>query len=297
MLLFGPGFSALRSRSRARLTGIWLVTLALAFFGGSVTAAFAADTPPAPPDPVLTDPPPPTPSPDPTPAPDPVPTPDPTPPPSPAPSDGVQNPDSNLPPSDSTPGPASGRGSDGSSDSFLLQSSDSSGSAGDSASPAPSNANAVGHDHSGAGKDRLAAIPPSVDNFDSFSGSSGGADDLPTGGSKACATVTCSSGAAVLVAAAATSPTQIQQNAARERDSSRVKGLAKAMPPSPPGGVPGRSFGMPGGTGGGGAAFLLISMIAVLCASLAHGRWTTSFRLPTATWRLSAYVPPIESPG
>jgi hypothetical protein len=54
---------------------------------------------------------------------------------------------------------------------------------------------------------------------------------------------------------------------------------------------------MPGGTGGGGAAFLLISMIAILSASLAHGRLTTSFRLPTATWRLSAYVPPIEHPG
>jgi hypothetical protein len=134
-----------------------------------------------------------------------------------------------------------------------------------------------------------------VDNFDSFSGSSGGAGDLPTGGASTCAA--CGSGAAALVAAVAASPTQIQQDAARERDSSRVEGLAKAMPPSPPGGVPGRSFGMPGGTGGGGAAFLLISMIAILCASLAHGRWTTSFRLPTATWRLSAYVPPIESPG
>jgi hypothetical protein len=293
MLFFGPGFSTSRSHFLARLTGIWLVTIVLALFGFSANAFAVDPTPPV--DPGQIDPPapPPSPAPDPNPPADQVPPPDPSPPPAPAPP-GDQNPV--QPPSD--PAPSAGpKSSDGSSDTFVLQSADQSGSGANSSSPAPSSANnAVGHNPSGASKDTMAAIPPSVDNFDSFSGSSGGADNLlPTGGTSGC--VACNVGAATLVAAAAASPTQIQQNAARERDSSRVEGLAKAMPPGPPGGVPGRSFGMPGGTGGGGAAFLLISMIAILCAALARGLWTTSFRLPTATWRLSAYVPPIESPG
>jgi hypothetical protein len=54
---------------------------------------------------------------------------------------------------------------------------------------------------------------------------------------------------------------------------------------------------MPGSAGGGGGgASLLISVIAVLTMALAID-WAKSFRLPTATWRLSAYVPPIEHPG
>jgi hypothetical protein len=54
---------------------------------------------------------------------------------------------------------------------------------------------------------------------------------------------------------------------------------------------------MPGSAGGGGGgASLLISVMAVLTTALAID-WAKSFRLPTATWRLSAYVPPIEHPG
>jgi hypothetical protein len=42
---------------------------------------------------------------------------------------------------------------------------------------------------------------------------------------------------------------------------------------------------------------VLLSLVAILATALVLGNRMTSLRLPTATWRLSAYVPPIESPG
>jgi hypothetical protein len=53
------------------------------------------------------------------------------------------------------------------------------------------------------------------------------------------------------------------------------------------------------GRGGGGAGALLFFGLAVLLARsvLRVPEWTRVFRISTATWRPSAYVPPIEQPG
>ena len=148
---------------------------------------------------------------------------------------------------------------------------------------------------SGKSKDSL-AIAPGVDDFDSFEGLSSGGTSLLPDGPKGCASIACAGGSHAFVAGVAVSVQRLRENAARERDASRIEGLARAMPPSPPGGLPGRAYSMPGSAGGGGGAPLLISGIAVLTTALALD-WAKSFRLPTATWRLSAYVPPIEHPG
>jgi hypothetical protein len=225
--------------------------------------------------------------------------------PAPSPGDGT-TPPQDSPPQSAPEGPApSGSGAGDSWTSSPDRSSDS-GPQGTSASPSgagtdtPSGTVLAKPDshpsNSGNIRDSL-AVAPGVDDFDSFTGADSGGMGLLLDDSTACGTVVCGTAAGGLVASVGASAEQIQQSAARERDVSRVEGLARAMPPSPPGGIPGRAFSMPGGTGGGGGASMLISMGALLCAALALGNWARSFRLPTATWRLSAYIPPIESPG
>jgi hypothetical protein len=149
---------------------------------------------------------------------------------------------------------------------------------------------------SGKSGDSL-AISPGVDDFDNFTGMDSGGIALLTDDSQACGTVACRGGAGGFVVSVAASARRMQETAARERDASRAEGLARAMPPSTPGGVPGRAYSMPGSAGVGGGASMAISIIAILGAALALGNWAKRFRLPTATWRLSAYVPPIEHPG
>jgi hypothetical protein len=137
-----------------------------------------------------------------------------------------------------------------------------------------------------------------VDNFDDFAGGDSGGTGLLPDGSPTCGVVACGHGAAALLTRVASANQLQQQRDDQKRDDARAAGLAKAMPPSSPGQIPGRAFSMPGGGGGsGGAAFVLLSLFAVLMAALSRVDWTTSFQLPTATWRLSGYVPPIESPG
>lgn len=234
------------------------------------------------------------------------PAPDPAPPGLPSPPPPPSDP---TPPSDSQPGaqetpsPPSNSGGDQwttspdrSSDSSSPQSAGStSGTGADSTSGAVL-ASPDTRSSSGKGKNSL-AIAPGVDDFDSFSGVDSGGTSLLPDGAKGCATAACTSAPRGFAVSVAVSVQRLRETAARERDASRVEGLARAMPPSPPGGLPGRAYSMPGSAGGGGGgAPLLISVMAVLATALAID-WAKSFRLPTATWRLSAYVPPIEHPG
>jgi hypothetical protein len=68
----------------------------------------------------------------------------------------------------------------------------------------------------------------------------------------------------------------------------------------PGGGGPGHgpSMGLAGSGGGGGAGIALLMLLGLACAwSLLAPRDRRAFRTSTATWRPSAYVPPIEHPG
>jgi type IV secretory pathway VirB10-like protein len=57
-------------------------------------------------------------------------------------------------------------------------------------------------------------------------------------------------------------------------------------------------FNLFGGGGGGGAALVLLTAFGlVTVARMMPPDWTRAFRNSTATWRPSAYVPPIEHPG
>jgi hypothetical protein len=237
------------------------------------------------------------------PAPDPAPPTEPTPPPPPS----DPTPHTGQPPGgQETPSPPSNSGSgdqwttspDRSSSAGPQQSAGS--TSGTSADPQSGAVLATPDTHSsgsaGKGRDSL-AIAPGVDDFDSFTGLSTGGTSLLPDGPKACSAIACGGGPRGFVAGVAVSVERLRETAARERDASRVEGLARAMPPTTPGGIPGRAYSMPGSAGGaGGGAPLLISVIAVLATALALD-WAKSFRLPTATWRLSAYVPPIEHPG
>ncbi len=53
-----------------------------------------------------------------------------------------------------------------------------------------------------------------------------------------------------------------------------------------------------GGTGGGAGGVLLLTVFGILAVfRLVRPDWNEAFRTSTATWRPSAYVPPIEHPG
>jgi outer membrane biosynthesis protein TonB len=66
--------------------------------------------------------------------------------------------------------------------------------------------------------------------------------------------------------------------------------------PGGPGPGPGPSAGM-SGAGGGGAGIALMLLGLACAASMRAPSTKRAFRLPMATWRPSAYVPPIEQPG
>jgi hypothetical protein len=205
------------------------------------------------------------------------------PPPDPAPApDPAATPPSDQPPSN----PSSGAGA---SDSFTRANNSQSGTA---------LSGAAGHSGSPAGSTtETQAIAPGVDNFDDFGATDSGGSQLqfPTGGSSGCGLACAGSSGGLL--SRVVSSSQLQQREEVERRRSKTQGLPMAMTPGAPHQIPGRAFSLPGGGGGAGVAFVLLSLIAILSAALARVDWTTNFRLPTATWPLSGYVPPIESPG
>jgi hypothetical protein len=293
---FGARSSKARSRRLTRISrSVVVVALLAAFLWIAAASAAASDLPGTGGPPPSAEPPPPEPTPDPGPPPPPPPPTDPIPaPPESQPPPPDQAPPNNPPesgnPPSTNPAPSAGPG-----DSFTQQGSP--GGSSDSAS-AKTLSGADGRSVPGPSTTKSPAIPPGVDNFDDFGGDGSGGSAVQTGGASGCAAVICGPGAGGMLASAASVTKLRQQQHARERDASRAAGLAKAMPPGSPGQMPGRAFSMPvGGGGGGGAAFVLLSLFAILTAALARTDWSTSLRLPTATWRLSGYVPPIESPG
>jgi hypothetical protein len=77
----------------------------------------------------------------------------------------------------------------------------------------------------------------------------------------------------------------------------KAQELSPLGPPWAPGPLFGQIFNFFGG-GGPGAPLLLIGLAVLLVGSVMRiPDWTRAFRLPAASWRPSAYVPPLESPG
>lgn len=61
---------------------------------------------------------------------------------------------------------------------------------------------------------------------------------------------------------------------------------------------PGQSLGLAGGGGGASAGIALLTLLGLACGWSLLAPWDRrAFRTSTATWRPSAYVPPIEHPG
>ena len=81
------------------------------------------------------------------------------------------------------------------------------------------------------------------------------------------------------------------------RDAAQAYANGSAVTVSDGGG--GRLFaGIFGGGTGGGAAALYLTVFGILAVfRLLRPDWNEAFRTSTATWRPSAYVPPIEHPG
>ena len=100
----------------------------------------------------------------------------------------------------------------------------------------------------------------------------------------------------------------VHSGAHQNQPAARTGGVQKAAPEKshPPSSStikapdrPGSSFFMLQGGGGGGAAtaFFLLSLIGFLASAARAPDWMPRLRLPTAKWRLSGYVPAIDSPG
>ena len=96
----------------------------------------------------------------------------------------------------------------------------------------------------------------------------------------------------------------ISRSIAREKHRDAAAGSRPNATPaggSGPGGGgpgPGPSMGMFGGGGSAGAGIALLTLLGLACGwALLAPRDRRAFRTSTATWRPSAYVPPIEHPG
>lgn len=133
-------------------------------------------------------------------------------------------------------------------------------------------------------------------DVDAFAGMVTGGSRLLLASSLLCGALACSQGPAGLFSPSA-SVNELQKHHDVTAASSKASEPPSTPLPGGPGQVPRPSFGLPGPGGGSGLAFVLLSLMAVLATPLARACWTTGLRLPTATWRPSAYVPPIESPG
>jgi hypothetical protein len=102
-----------------------------------------------------------------------------------------------------------------------------------------------------------------------------------------------------LFAFAATRATRIEARQRRGHETAKVSPLGGGLPGGG-GGLPHDNpfFNLLSGPGGAGGSLMLISLLAVLGASIALPRALAKpFRTPSAPWRPLAYVPPIELPG
>jgi outer membrane biosynthesis protein TonB len=132
-----------------------------------------------------------------------------------------------------------------------------------------------------------------TDEGDAYIFGSGGSSDGTVRG----ALVTFSGYGSIASAAAGASGLDSRSQAARATARARADGSAVAVTA----GGTGKSlfaslFG--GGSGGGGAVLLTITLLGILSAyRLVPPDWDRAFRTSTATWRPSAYAPPIEHPG
>jgi translation initiation factor IF-2 len=102
-----------------------------------------------------------------------------------------------------------------------------------------------------------------------------------------------------LFAFAATRATRIEAKERRGHQTAKVSALGGGAPGGG-GGLPHNNpfFNLLSGPGGAGGSLMLISLLAVLGASIALPReLSKAFQTPKAPWRPLAYVPPIELPG
>jgi hypothetical protein len=142
--------------------------------------------------------------------------------------------------------------------------------------------------------DRVVAITPAGTDIRGVNGETGGIALLPTG-SLECGFLCFGHSGGSLGAA-------LPDELGRHSGVSNTTSQASEPPPIPIPGAPGPArgpfFSLFGGAGGGAMGFMLLSLVAVLASGLLrHPDLTTAFRLPTAMWRPSVYVPPLESPG
>jgi type IV secretory pathway VirB10-like protein len=101
----------------------------------------------------------------------------------------------------------------------------------------------------------------------------------------------------IAAAAAGASALDARSQATRETARARANGSALAVTEGGTGGSLFASlFG--GGSGGGTAVLLTTTLLGILAVyRLRPPDWDRAFRTSTATWRPSAYAPPIERPG
>jgi hypothetical protein len=98
---------------------------------------------------------------------------------------------------------------------------------------------------------------------------------------------------------AASRASRLEAKARRGHDTAKVSALGGGTPGGG-GQLPGQNpfFNLLSGPGGAAAGMMLMSLLAVLGASIALPRNRLNrFRTPTVTWSPLAYVPPIELPG
>jgi hypothetical protein len=135
--------------------------------------------------------------------------------------------------------------------------------------------------------------PGSTDVFFLSAVNTGGIRLLLTS-SLPCGQTVCSAGSAGLFAANVI-VNRFRPRPARIRDSAPKLSSLDSITGSPirPGGT---FFGLMGGGGSGGIAITLLAFVAVAATMLQRASWTTRL-VPTATWRPSVYIPPLESPG
>jgi hypothetical protein len=132
-----------------------------------------------------------------------------------------------------------------------------------------------------------------TDEGDAYIFGSGGSSDGTVRG----ALVTFSGYGSIAAAAAGASGLDTRGQAARETARARADGSAVAVTAGGAGASLFASlFG--GGSGGGAAVLLTITLLGILSIyRLLPPDWDRAFRTSTATWRPSAYAPPIEHPG
>lgn len=234
----------------------------------------------------------PAPAPEPPPAPDPGPAPEPAPPPDAGPAPEPPPPDpAPAPEPEPTPEPAAERHADSS----TTQRADA------PRDGAPVNSQSTVPASSSVQLAAPAQLPPAsagedwawTDQGDAFIVDTGGSSD---GGARGALARFAGFGS---IAAAAARVPAIGSRERAAHDVARDRADGTAVAASDGFGGPGGLFAsLFGGGGGGGAAVLYLTVFAILAVfRLLRPDWNRAFRTSTATWRPSAYVPPIEHPG